>query len=139
MGSGSFGVEKVVQRDDKNSSESSGDSIVEGSVCGHVRGPGWGGARPPGEPVSSDSEGAVGVVGSAYNVSDGGGGGVGISDGGGGGGGGGVNEEEVGIGVLNASEIILMASSGCTWPSSCCVYRMVRLIRCSSVPPWFTI
>ena len=140
MGSGSFGVEKVVQRDDKNSSESSGDSIVEGSVCGHVRGPGWGGARPPGGPVSSDSEGAVGVVGSAYNVSDGGGGGVGISDGGGGGGGGGdVNEEEVGIGLLNASVILLMASSGCTWPSSRCVYRMVRLIRCSSVSPWFTI
>ena len=135
MGSGSFGVEKVVQRDDKNSSESSGDSIVEGSVCGHVRGPGWGGARP----APSDNEGAVGVVGSAYNVSDDGGGGVGTSDGGGGGGGGVMNEEGVGIGVLNASKILLMASSGCTWPGSCCVYRMVRLIRCSPMRPWFII
>ena len=133
--SGSFGVEKVVQRDDSNASDSSGDSIVEGTAGGHVRGPGWGGERP----AASDNEGAVGVVGSAYSVSDGGGGGVGTSDGGGGVGGGIMNEEGVGIGVLNASKILLMASSGCTWPSSCCVYRMVRLIRCSPMLPWFII
>ena len=56
--SGSFGVEKVVQQDDSNASDSSGDSIVEGSAGGHVRGRRWGGARP----APSDNEGAVGVL-----------------------------------------------------------------------------
>ena len=79
------------------------------------------------------------MVGGILSVSGGGGDGVCMSVSGGGGGGGVTSDEGVGIGVLNALKILLMASSGCTWPSSRCVYRMVRLIRCSPLRPWFMI